>query len=379
MDKYDIKILLEKYRNGTCTPEEKALFENLSNSALKEALEDPEPQDYSKIKENIYRKLRKRQNGGRIRRLIPYTVAAAVSLTVLFAGLWMYQLQTKESTLTANDDDLAPAGNKAMLTLADGSKIVLTDAETGRLAEQDGIEIQKSQDGTLTYRVNALLQQHEIAFNTLETPRGGLYRIVLPDGSIAWLNAESSLTYPTRFEHDERRVEMTGEVYFEIAKVTDSKNKRVPFFVKTVNQEIQVLGTHFNVNAYVDEPFTTTTLVEGSVRVTALNNGKSVVLQPGQQARLGTGLDVTNANTEKNLAWKSGDFYFENEELSSILQKLSRWYDVDVECPPSRGKAKVTAIFPRDQSLSSIMESIAAIKSVKMKYYPKERRVVVQE
>ncbi|WET67013.1 FecR domain-containing protein [Sphingobacterium sp.] len=378
MDKEKIRSLLEKYRNGTCSPEEKALFESLSNRALEESLETIEPLDLQQIKQNIYRKIQQQQRQPRIKKVWPYAVAAAC-LAFLFIGYFMRSLEPAQNNLISNKNNLHSEKDKTVLTLADGSKIALNDADIGQLVEQDGIVIQKTKDGMLTYTVGKQAEKRHIGLNTIETPRGNMYHVILPDGSSAWLNARSSLTYPTSFSGSERRVKMTGEVYFEIAKVVSDKHEHLPFFVETETQEIKVLGTHFNVSAYPDEPLTTTTLIEGSVKVIAKGTGKSVVLQPGQQARLGSGLDVSGANIEGALAWKAGEFYFDNEDLASVLKKIARWYDVEIECPPLHGKTRVTAIFPRNQPLSNVMESLGAVRSVKMKYHAKERRVVVEE
>ncbi|HET9280085.1 MAG TPA: FecR family protein, partial [Flavitalea sp.] len=222
-------------------------------------------------------------------------------------------------------DDVAPGGDKAILTLADGSTVVLDDAQNGTLAQQGSSKIIKL-DGKLVYDP-ANKNSREVVYNTITTPNGGQYQLELPDGSLVWLNATSSIHFPTSFVGKERRVEITGEAYFEIAK-----NRDMPFIVTVNNAEVQVLGTHFNVNAYNDEENVKTTLLEGSVKFVSGDNIN--MLKPGQQSQLANnGLIkvVNNVDVEEVVAWKNGMFDFENAGIETVMRQLSRWYDVDVE------------------------------------------------
>ncbi|HJU45510.1 MAG TPA: FecR domain-containing protein [Chitinophagaceae bacterium] len=229
-------------------------------------------------------------------------------------------------------NDVAPGGNKATLTLADGRTIVLDSTQNGTIATQGGSSIIKLSNGQIRYDLKGL-SQGSVSWNTLSTPRGGTYQITLPDGSKVWLNAESSITYPVAFTGNERRVELVdGEAYFEVAK--DSKR---PFIVSVDdNMEVEVLGTHFNVNAYEDEEVIKTTLVEGKVKVNKSNkSNESLLLIPGQQAKVNieneTITVINDVDTEEAIAWKEGLFYFEDDDIKTVMRQLARWYDVEVE------------------------------------------------
>jgi len=232
----------------------------------------------------------------------------------------------------AKGKDIAPGKNIALLTLSNGRKIDLTQMVNGQMLKEDGLEIIKTADGQLIYKVASDSKGHS-GFNTVSTPAGGQYTIILPDGSTVWLNAGSSLTYPTKFASNERNVTLTGEGYFEIKHI-EGKNGRLPFSVSVKKnadeyEKVQVLGTHFNINAYLDEPAIKTTLLQGSVRVDGVK-GQTALMKPGQQAEVYKGkIQLRNADTEEAVAWKNGEFIF-REDLQSAMRKIARWYDVEV-------------------------------------------------
>ena len=268
------------------------------------------------------------------RRLIPFrriAIAASV-IGLLFIGAFLVfnKVGKKEIVIGGVNkqrfkDDVAPGGDKAILTLADGSTVVLDDAQNGTLAQQGSSKVIKL-GGKLVYDP-ANKNSREIVYNTITTPNGGQYQLELPDGSLVWLNATSSIHFPTSFVGKERRVEIIGEAYFEIAK-----NRDMPFIVSVNNAEVQVLGTHFNVNAYNDEDNVKTTLLEGSVKVVSGDNMN--MLKPGQQSQFTTnGLIkvVSNVDVDKVVAWKNGMFDFENAGIETVMRQLSRWYDVEIE------------------------------------------------
>lgn len=245
--------------------------------------------------------------------------AAVLACITIGAYLWQQPVSTQKPPVIAHTiHDIAPGTNKATLTLADGSIIPLDSA--GNKVIQPGIQQQGS---ALLYDGDAA----EVSYNTLTTPRGGQFQVQLPDGTKAWLNAASSLRYPTVFTGSERKVTITGEVYFEVMKQAEK-----PFKVIVSDlSEIEVLGTHFNVNAYNDEPAVYTTLLEGTVRV--VHGESKVVLQPGQQAELSQsrpGIRTGAANVSQAVAWKNGLFDFHNKGLEEVMRQLTRWYDIEV-------------------------------------------------
>jgi len=307
-------------------------------------------------------------------------VAAAMIVVIATSTWFVYQASFRStSPKLANQKEVVLLGSdKALLTLADGRTISLSDAAKGALTEQAGLQIEKTAEGEILYKANKPVDEAVNAVNSVVTPNGGQYRVTLPDGSRAWLNAASSLCYPVHFDDHERRVKMTGEVYFEIAKVRDpNSGKNVPFSVETENQEIQVLGTRFNVSAYADEPNIKTTLVEGSIRVTNTANGRSVLLRPGQQSMMTDRIRVQSADIQQQLAWTKGEFVFKNAYLDEVLRQLSRWYDVDIDCPPHLEKRKLSGIVSRSTALSTLVKMIESTSELTITV--KERRLVVSE
>jgi ferric-dicitrate binding protein FerR (iron transport regulator) len=263
----------------------------------------------------------------RIWKLWQYIAVASVVLIALSAVILFYPNIKPEIKDLASlyPNDVAPGRNTATLTLADGRKVVLSDAVNGTLAEQAGVSISKAANGQLVYTVKDAGALEELKYNTLSTANGEQYQLRLPDNSVVWLNAASSLTYTASLnEHGQRRVKLKGEAYFEIAKDKDH-----PFIVETAGQEIVVLGTHFNVNSYADEGESKTTLLEGSVSIRSSKEHK--LLKPGQQALFSRNqLQISTADIEESLAWKNGLFMFNDKKLEDIMKMVSRWYNVEV-------------------------------------------------
>lgn len=257
---------------------------------------------------------------------------AAALLLISFTAIYFYTTIDKEKPAVTQtpvtDRPIVPGSNRALLTLADGSTIVLDSAANGRLANEGGADIMKREDGQLAYE-HQLQNSKEILWNTMRTPRGGQYQITLPDGTKVWLNAASSITFPVAFVDKERRVKITGEVYMEVAH-----NKLKPFFVDVDGKSsVEVLGTSFNINAYGDEGNISTTLIEGSIK---MNN--RMVLKPGQQAvQPGDSATkiISNADIAQVLAWKNGIFNFNGTDFKVVVRQLERWYDIVIDL---RGK-----------------------------------------
>jgi len=254
-------------------------------------------------------------------------IAAAVVLVMISAGIWLYS-KNQENLLQDSDayaNDIAPGKNGATLTLANGKKILINDALAGNIASESGVKISKNADGQLIYEItNDNLG--EIAYNTLSTTRGEQTQVRLPDGTLVFLNAESSLKYPTSFAGAKKRqVELIGEGYFEVAK-----DKAHPFIVKGEKQDVEVLGTHFNIESYPTSAQIKTTLLEGSVKVSS-KTGITRILKPNQQLVLSTQhAEVKEIEAEYEIAWKEGFFMFNNESLESIMEQVALWYNVEV-------------------------------------------------
>lgn len=263
-------------------------------------------------------------------------VAAAIFIISLGSGYWTYKMnnsgfdinQTQEQRFAT--DIKAPESNKAILTLANGDQIVLDEASKGKLVTQGGVEVTKTEDDQIIYKGKKNAGDNVIRENTLFVPRGSKpVRLLLADGTEVWLNTGSSLTYPSQFVGVDRKVKMTGEVFFDVAK-----NPAMPFKVMANGIETRALGTQFNINTYSDEPVAKITLIEGSIKVERKNNNTNdnLIVKPGQQVLAGNQLKlIENANIDEVLAWKNGQFYFEGANIKTIMNQISKFYDVEIE------------------------------------------------
>lgn len=309
--------------------------------------------------------------------LFKIAVAATLLLVATTTFIILKDNDQADRFVIAKEKDIAPGQNKAYLTLSDGRKIDLTDASTGAIASETGIQVSKAADGTLIYKASETGKPTE-GFNNISTPMGGQYTVVLPDGSKVWLNAGSSLRYPIAFGASGRSVTLTGEGYFEVAHI-QNKDGRMPFTV-TVRRNngeqevVKVLGTHFNINAYDDEPAIKTTLLKGSVKVDA--GGKSTLLKPGQQSKVDNGtIELEPADTEMAIAWKNGDFVF-REDLRSAMRKVARWYDIEVVYDSSAPeKLMLGGWMSRGTNISEVLDHIQSTGKVQFKL--EGRRVTV--
>lgn len=283
--------------------------------------------------------------------------AAAVLIAVSAFLFYQYKHRTVPLPQVAETprliNDVAPGGNRALLTLADGASFVLDSARTGLLARIGSAEITKTSEGQLTVNTGNTRSNADFQSNTLSTPKGGQYQLVLPDGSKVWLNASSSIKFPTLFTAAERKVEITGEVYFEVTK----DNKR-PFKVRFGNSEVEVLGTSFNIMAYPDEKTSKTTLVEGSVRLRS--TGSSRMLVPGQQGSISSNGTIATAavDTERETAWKQGLFYFRDSGIREIMRDASRWYDIEVVYKGNIPRRQFTGKVSRNVNISELLNML---------------------
>ncbi len=328
MDKEQLKPLIEKYLNGTASTEESAMVETWYNTYREETHPELTDNMITAATDRVANRLDKLNQPKKITLWSRWTAAAAVILITV--GLSYYYVETiKQPNLKAEYGvDIVPGKNGATLTLANGKKILINDALSGNIAEQSGVKISKTEDGTIVYEISGEHEQSgSTGYNTLTTTRGEQSKVRLPDGSFVFLNAASSLTYPASFAKlKQRKVALTGEGYFEVAK-----DKAHPFIVKSGNQEVEVLGTHFNINSYADEASQKTTLIEGSVKVSTGTLSK--ILIPGQQAALSRDGKMATAtvDTETVIAWKNNQFLFDGENIQTLMRMVSRWYNVDIE------------------------------------------------
>lgn len=280
---------------------------------------------------------------------------SAAAILLLLTGAWLIRLNNtpEDKAGIATKTDVVPAvivpgGNKAYLILADGRNILLDSSADGQLAMQGNVLIRK-ENGKLAYKSGS--QEEEILYNTIQTPNGGQYQLELSDGSKVWLNAASSLRFPASFPGKERRVEMTGEAYFEIAK----KNGQ-PFIVRSNGIDIRVTGTHFNINAYPDEIYTSTTLLEGAV--TVQDGEKKIDLRPGEQARYISGqplMLMKNPELEEVMAWKKGMFIFNQADIKTIMRQISRWYDVEIIYEGTVSNETFSGMVSRESNIAKVL------------------------
>jgi transmembrane sensor len=368
MDNQTTQQLLQKYIEGACSAEEQLLVENwlehseIKNNAWYMMGNDDRAKYVLKIRSRLLKSIQSKPVV--VRRLWPQIAAAAI-LIIAGAGIWLYAPRPfiNLNAEIINQNDIAPGKNRATLTFANGKTIKLSDAKTGLIVNASSL---KYNDGT---EVAALqnASRNEVMLTTT-TPLGGTYQVTLPDGSKVWLNAASSLKFPSTFVHadnQERRVELAGEAYFEV-----SKDQQHPFAVYSRGQKVQVLGTHFNINCYQDEESVKTTLLEGSVNISPLKGGNDVVLRPDQQAVLADNnrITVKEIDAEVAIDWKNGDFIFKGESLESAMRKVARWYNVDVVYGPGAPKdLLLIGSVSRSRSILAVLELLERTGTVKVK------------
>lgn len=364
------KQLVERYRRKRLSEKEMEVFFHLLNEGKLDAylmeIMDADLQEVNDGKN--HRKIKKLY-----RYLSPVAIAAAI-LAVLFGGYLYNQSVNRQEVMPPKQDqvaDVTPGGNKAVLTLSDGEKIVLNDVKDGVLENNAFLSIRKEKDGLLVFDVAPASSgsMRGVGTHKIETPNGGVYQVILPDGSKAWLNSASSVEFPERFTEYERNVVINGEVYFEV-----KREEGRPFKVVSNNQVIEVLGTTFNVNTYKDEPFTKTTLIEGSVKIKAGNHES--ILRPGQQSIVSDrGIRVNTADIHQVTAWQKGDFAFDGEELQNIMRQISRWYDVDIVYKENIANKRFGGSISRSKNIDDVLKVLTMTKEVNFKV--EGRRVLV--
>ena len=369
--------MLDRYlKNQANTKEKEKLdefFEENSNSieASKsiENVSKLEDKIFNYIQFGIKEQVKKESTLNRM----PYLqVAASILVIFLFSTtIYFYRssLASKSQLPIAQSvaklEDKQPAKNIAILTLGNNSQIVLDEASSGEIAQEGGVSILKTDKGELVYKIrnsNKLSTNDLNKYNTISTPMGGKFKVILPDGSLVLLNAASTLKYPVHFDEKLRKVSFTGEAYFEIAKLEDKRKKRVPFYVYSNDQIVEVLGTHFNINSYDYEEYSKTTLLEGSVKII---NEKSAapakILKPGQQAVIKRGdvqTKIMIADEAQALAWKDGYFLFKNTNIKDVVNELERWYNVDIQYEDEMEFENITGYISRNVKISSVLKML---------------------
>ncbi|MEO6524246.1 MAG: FecR domain-containing protein [Mucilaginibacter sp.] len=312
--------------------------------------------------------------------IIRFSRWAAIAASVLLitsAGLYLGRRHAVEAPRQKTNqlsrsfkNDVLPGSSKAVLTLANGVSIILDSVRNGLLTSQGETKIRKTAQGQIAYD-HHVASSAPVQINSIKTPQGGQYEVILPDGTKAWLNAASSLHFPTAFNGTERNVEMTGEVYFEVAK-----NKHMPFKVSVNGTVVEVLGTHFDIKAYDDEKEMKTTLLEGAVKVS--KKGVPVLLVPGQQAlvnNLSGAIHVQKANIDAVMGWQKGIFIFKGENIRTIMRDLSRWYDVDIAYQGDFDKQDFSGRISRFKNISEVLNLLELTEDIHFKI--EERRVTV--
>ncbi len=369
--------MLDRYlKNQSNTKEKEKLdefFEENSNSieASKsiENLSKLEDKIFNYIQFGIKEQFKKESTLNRI----PYLQIAASILVIFLFSTTIYFYRSSIASKSqlpivqgvAKIEDKQPAKNIAILTLGNNSQIVLDEATNGEIAQESGVSILKTDKGELIYKIrnsNNLSNNDLNKYNTISTPMGGKFKVILPDGSLVVLNAASTLKYPLHFDEKLRKVSFTGEAYFEIAKLVDKQKKRIPFYVYSNNQIVEVLGTHFNINSYDNEEYSKTTLLEGSVKIT---NEKSTatakILKPGQQAVIKRGdvqTKILIADEAQALAWKDGYFLFKNTNIKDVVNELERWYNVDIQYDDAMEFENITGYISRNVKISSVLKML---------------------
>lgn len=372
-----LQELFDKYLQQQCTAAEKEELahllqdpesrEGLSQRMLSiwEQIKEEQktyPVDWDKMYQAITRPAAQRRFIHTLRKKSLYRAAAAIgAMLVLSAGWYAWRHPSgPEKAIIAKQTkhtDISPGGNKATLTLSNGRTIILNQTANGTLATQGVSRVIKLDSGELSYRnTGEQAFQTAVQYNTLSTPRGGQYRLQLPDGTKVWLNAASSIHYPTAFTGKDRQVEITGEAYFEVAQEATR-----PFIVTAGNMEVKVLGTHFNINAYENETSINTTLLEGKVQIESLTDQKQAkIITPGQMVKLNRAGEmklVRRADVEEEVAWKNGLFIFHNDDLQSVMRKLARWYDVQVDYKEnSVPESHFTGAIKRQENISKVLK-----------------------
>jgi len=335
-----VRELVEKYLKGAASKEEEEqlLRWYWRESSIESEWELANSQTENDLKSKIYANMIRyddveeiQKDNRKFSRLgLPILLIVLLGLAAIFYTNRAPKENISQNLVKVKSNDILPGGSKAILTLSDGRTIELEESQNGILVNQGGIKVQKNSDGVIEYTFSKqqeigseIIDYTEPLYNTIETPVGGKYQLNLADGSKVWLNSSSSLRFPIFFSEENREVELQGEAYFEVSK--DYKRK---FSVRSGIQSVEVLGTQFNINAYSDEKSIKTTLFEGEIRVIDLQTNDSKLLKHGEQSNVDQSIHVKRIDTQAEIAWKEGYFYFKKADIKTVMRQLGRWYGV---------------------------------------------------
>lgn len=378
--------IVRRYLSGKASAEEISFIDEYYNFLGKRDISEHVPnEELQSLEDQNFRAIQNKITADQKYNLnTVYKYVSIAAALVLVCGSILFlkdqKILSSSSTTKAKVEnlDVLPGSDKAILTLANGKKVVLDANTAANISDTKGISISKTEDGKLIYTVlnHQLVDKENNAFNTIETPNGGQYQIVLPDGTKVWLNAASSLKYPEVFVGNERSVQLTGEAYFEVAK-----NKTKPFHVRSKNQDVEVLGTHFNINSYMDDKTIKTTLLEGSIKISNQKSNKT--LKPGEQAVTGIAenafIHVSNdVDLDDEVAWKNGLFRFNDLELRDVLIQLERWYDVKIDYSSLPNK-RYNGMVPRTSKLSQVLAMLEKTGNIKFQLTEGKRLKVISK
>lgn len=367
MKKATISKLAERYLNGTASEAEKRLVQQLLDDLAQNPAGELTPEE-EKLKEALLLKgIHRRIHKGKLVFMPIRKAVAVAAILILAAGTWFLikRSGSKQDKAVAKrvQDIPAPQNNRATITLADGRKIYLDSIHNGAVAAEGGVEVVKNGDGQIAYRLADGGEGAELLYNTLFNPRGSkVIDVNLSDGTHVWLNSGSSLTFPVAFTGKGRNVTIDGEAYFEVAHDASK-----PFIVRKGEMQVQVLGTHFDVNAYDDEADIKVTLLQGSVRVSnpksKIRNPESeVLLKPGEQALINQStnqpINIIHPDLDQVMAWKNGMFLLDNTDLPAIMRQISRWYDVDVVYQSKASDEKFVGGMSKNLPLTKVLEML---------------------
>lgn len=392
-----LAALAEKFLAGTATAEEQQQLHQLYDKWIDDeetVVSATEQTEVLRIE--ILRAIKDRINGKN--KVVPFykrkswRFVAAASIIVAGVLLFYYvqpasqkdELVSNQINTPTNQTPIVPGKDRATLTLANGTVIDLDSSGAGLIATQNGAKVML-QNGKVVYNAtHSPLTAHHSQFNTISTPKGGQYQLVLPDGTKVWLNATSAIKFPVAFTGNSRTVELTGEAYFEVASSTSpNTGEKMPFLVKVKDVEVKVLGTHFNIMAYGEEEAIKTTLLEGSVR-TSMVNGQWSILKPGQQAaihnlpagRQGSRLTIhDNIDVEEVVSWKNGKFHFNNADIKVIMRQIARWYDVEVEYQNISSETQLGGVVSRKEDLRQLLNYFEI--AGKVRFVIEGRKIIV--